>query len=189
MENVSKWIGSLPSFRQPRLYIQVLVAREQGIKNQLVNAGRLCVQPDSRIEIRGTAFNHHHQRVGIGRLGGGKHRTEEYGAGGHGKPAHARPTHKRFSLESPSAWPPSRKEYWTASGSMSGMPALQKRRLLWLLRGCQIRPINESRVPVRELHSPASLSGWDSSYLRRKPLVRRTYLSLKQPAVALRQWI
>ena len=60
VENVGQWIGNLPTLCQPGLNIEVLVAREKGVEEKLVNAFRLPVDPNSRVEIRWAAFNNHH---------------------------------------------------------------------------------------------------------------------------------
>ncbi len=66
MEDVGLRIGNLPTFGQPRLQVEVLVAADERIEEQFVNALRLRVNPDTRIEIGGAALDDHHQRVGVG---------------------------------------------------------------------------------------------------------------------------
>jgi len=68
MENVGQGIRNLPTLGQSGLNIQMLVARQQRVEEEFTNALRLRINPDSRIEIRGTAFNDHHESVRIGSL-------------------------------------------------------------------------------------------------------------------------
>jgi hypothetical protein len=44
----------------------VLVAYEQGVEEQFVNSLGLRVDSNPWVEIRGTTFDDHHQRVGVG---------------------------------------------------------------------------------------------------------------------------
>ena len=78
VEDVGKRVGSLPSFREAGLHIQVLVAREQRVEQQFADALRLRVESNAGIEIGGTAFDDHDQRVGVGRLGTGDEREENH---------------------------------------------------------------------------------------------------------------
>ncbi len=72
MKNIGQRIGNFPVLRQPRSRIQVGAAHDQVVEKQTVDALRLRVDSDSRVQIRGARFDHHHQRVGIGLVGAGK---------------------------------------------------------------------------------------------------------------------
>jgi hypothetical protein len=61
MEDIGSRIRNLPPLGQPRLNIEVIIAGEQIIEEQVVNAFGLRIQSHARIEIRGTALNNHHQ--------------------------------------------------------------------------------------------------------------------------------
>ena len=74
VEDISQRIWNLPSLRQPRLNIEVLVTRQQRIEEKFANALRLRVDPNARIKIRRAAFDNHHQRIERQRLGAGKKR-------------------------------------------------------------------------------------------------------------------
>ena len=76
VEDVGQRIGNLPALGQPGLHVEMLIASEQRVEEKLVNALRLRVDPNSRIEIRRTALNNHDQRVGIGSLGAGEERQQ-----------------------------------------------------------------------------------------------------------------
>ena len=65
MKNIGTRIGYVPAHCQLRLYVQVLIARQQIIKQQTVDALRLRIQPNSRIQIRRAALDNHDQRVRI----------------------------------------------------------------------------------------------------------------------------
>ena len=49
-----------------RLNVKMVVARAQVIEKQVIDALGLRIQPNSRIQISGAAFDNHHQRIGIG---------------------------------------------------------------------------------------------------------------------------
>ncbi len=66
MKDVGQRIGNFPALRQPGLQVEVIVAADQGIEEQLVDALRLRVDADARIEVDGTALDDHDQRVGVG---------------------------------------------------------------------------------------------------------------------------
>ena len=76
MKNVGLRIGNFPAVGQPGLQVKVIVAADQRIEEQIVDAFRLRVHADARIEIGGTALDDHDQRVGIGFAGAG---SEEQG--------------------------------------------------------------------------------------------------------------
>jgi hypothetical protein len=71
MKYISKRIGNVPSLSQARLNVQVLVAGAKVIEKQLVDALRLPIQPNSRIQVSGTVFDNHDQgvRIGLARAG------------------------------------------------------------------------------------------------------------------------
>src|SRR5207248_6209108 len=56
------------TLRQPGTQLEVLIAADERIEQQRVNALRLRVDSDSGVEIRGAALDDHHQRMGIGGL-------------------------------------------------------------------------------------------------------------------------
>src|SRR5689334_4870257 len=60
MENVGKGIANLPAFCYPGLQIEVPVFAHQGIEEQLVDALRLCISANARIEIRRAGFDEQH---------------------------------------------------------------------------------------------------------------------------------
>src|SRR5271157_3477673 len=66
VEDVGLRIGNFPIVSQPRLQVEVLIAPDEGIEEQLVNPLRLRVNPDPGIEVGRAAFDDHDQRVGIG---------------------------------------------------------------------------------------------------------------------------
>ena len=74
VENVGQGIGNLPALRQRRRHVQMIIAIQEVIEDQRVDAFGVRVDPDPGIEIRGTALNNHHQHVGVGSLGAGKKR-------------------------------------------------------------------------------------------------------------------
>src|SRR5262249_19526777 len=64
VKHVGFWIGNFPAFCQPGLDIQVLVAIEQIVEDELVDAFRKCINPHARVEIRGAALDDHDQSLG-----------------------------------------------------------------------------------------------------------------------------
>src|ERR1700675_3375249 len=68
MEDVRQSIGNLPAFGEPRLDVQMVVTREQGIEKKLAYALGLRIDSDARIEICRTALDNHDQRVRAGGL-------------------------------------------------------------------------------------------------------------------------
>ena len=73
MKDVGQRIGNLPSLGQRRLQIEMFVAADKAIKKQLVDALGESVNANSWIEIQGTGFDDHRDRL---RLGAGR-RTGE----------------------------------------------------------------------------------------------------------------
>ena len=76
MKNVGQRIGNLPALGQSGLNVEVLVARQQRVEEEFVDALRLPVDAHARIEIRGAALDDHDQRVGVGRLRAGEKRED-----------------------------------------------------------------------------------------------------------------
>ena len=72
MKNIGERIGNFPALGEPGRDIEIIAAREQIIEDQIVDALRLRIDSDSRVEIRGARFDHHHQRVGIGLVRAGE---------------------------------------------------------------------------------------------------------------------
>jgi hypothetical protein len=72
MENVGQRIGNLPTLCQTGLNVEMLVASQQGVEDKFVNALRLAIDPNSRIEVRRAALDNHYQRVGIVNLRAGE---------------------------------------------------------------------------------------------------------------------
>ena len=85
MEDVGQRVGKLPALGQAGLQLEVLVAGEQAVEEQLVDAFRLRVGPDARVEVGGAALDDHHQRLRVGPLGAGKKQQGE--ANTDGEPA------------------------------------------------------------------------------------------------------
>ncbi len=54
----------------------MFIAIEKVIEDQRVDAFGLCVDSHSRIEVRWTALDNHHQRVGVGSLRAGEERQQ-----------------------------------------------------------------------------------------------------------------
>jgi len=77
VEDISSRIRYLPAFGQPGLNVEVIIAREQIVEEQVVNAFGIRVQPHSGIEIGGAALNDHHQSFGISLAGARESREEE----------------------------------------------------------------------------------------------------------------
>src|SRR4051812_11654243 len=66
MENVSQRIVILPSLGEAWEHVEVIVATQQRVEDQFVDALRLRIRTDARIEVRRTALDHHDHRVRIG---------------------------------------------------------------------------------------------------------------------------
>lgn len=66
MKDPGKGIGLLPACSEPRLQIVVLIFFDQRVKNECSNSLRLGVGADAKIEVVGTALDHHDERVLIG---------------------------------------------------------------------------------------------------------------------------
>ena len=87
MKNVGQRIGNVPAFGQAGRDVQVGVAGEQVVEDEVVNALGLRVEANARIEVRRAALDDHDQSIGIGFAGAGdgiraeaatEHRTLEY---------------------------------------------------------------------------------------------------------------
>ena len=65
VEDVSQRIGNLPTFSK-RGHVQVIVAGEQVVEDQVVDPLRLSVEADAGIEVGRAAFDDHDQGVGVG---------------------------------------------------------------------------------------------------------------------------
>ena len=74
VKDVGLRIGNLPAIGQPWLQLKVLIAANQRVEEQVVNALGLRIDSNPRIEIGGAALDDHYQRVGDGlaRAGGGE---------------------------------------------------------------------------------------------------------------------
>ena len=77
VKDVGQRIQNLPALGQPGLNIEVLVTRQQRVEEEFVDALRLPVDSDARVEIGRAAFDDHHQRVGIGRWRAGEERQHQ----------------------------------------------------------------------------------------------------------------
>ena len=66
VKDVGLRIGNLPAVGQPGLQVEMVVATNQRVEEQLVDAFRLGVHANPRIEVGGAALDDHDQRVGIG---------------------------------------------------------------------------------------------------------------------------
>jgi len=77
VEDVGQGVGHLPALGQAGLQLEVLVAGEQAVKEQLIDALRLGVGADPRIEVRRAALDDHDQCVGVGAPGAGDQETGE----------------------------------------------------------------------------------------------------------------
>src|SRR5438105_8573250 len=87
VKNVSERIGVLPFFGKCRQKVEVIVAPEQCIEDQLVNALRLSIGSDPRVQVRGAVFDQHHHRVRIRRMRAARktqQRAERYDGYFHG---------------------------------------------------------------------------------------------------------
>jgi hypothetical protein len=62
------------------LHIEVIVASEQIVEEQVINALGLRINAHARIEIRGTALNNHDQGFGV-RFAGAREAGEEQNRG------------------------------------------------------------------------------------------------------------
>src|SRR5215475_2606967 len=179
MENVGQGVGSLPAIRQTGFYIEMFIALEQVIEQQAVNAFRLGVNPDTRIQIGWAAFDDHHQGVGV-RL-----RRARQNKKGQGKKAKEHPkvfhperrwrracapqrvegvcvfprwalTHTKSSPRLLDVSLPSPKAHSMAVDSMSGMPAKQRPPLPSLPKESRTHPKTAARVPKATARWPAS---------------------------------
>ena len=69
MKNVGEGIGDLPTLGEAGGDIEIVTAGEEVVENEIVDALGLRVDSDAGIEIGGTGFDQHNQRVGIGLMG------------------------------------------------------------------------------------------------------------------------
>ncbi len=65
MKNVSQRIGNLPAIGESGCNIQIVSAGKQIVEDQVVDALRLRIEADARIQICGAGFDDHDERVGI----------------------------------------------------------------------------------------------------------------------------
>ena len=71
MKDVGERIGSLPSLGEHGLDVEVMIACQQRVEEQFVNALRLCIDTNPRIEVQRAALDDHHQGVRVGLVGAG----------------------------------------------------------------------------------------------------------------------
>jgi hypothetical protein len=74
VEYVGQGIGNFPALGQRGRHVEMLIAIEEVIEHQRVDALGPCVDPNSGIKIGGAALNNHDQRVGIGSWRAGEER-------------------------------------------------------------------------------------------------------------------
>src|ERR1051326_6452741 len=79
VKDVGERIGNVPAGGDSRRSIEVFIARKEIIEDESVNSLGLCVEANPRVKIGGTAFDDHHQRVGIRILRAGKQRQQSHG--------------------------------------------------------------------------------------------------------------
>ena len=60
MEDVGEWVWGFPAFGETRLHVEVLIAAQQGVENQLVDALRWAVRAHARVQISWAALDDHH---------------------------------------------------------------------------------------------------------------------------------
>jgi hypothetical protein len=72
MENISERVGNFPALGKLWLKLEVFVSVDQRVKDQFVQAFGLRIGSNSRIEIRRTVLDQHHDRVRIGAAGTGR---------------------------------------------------------------------------------------------------------------------
>jgi hypothetical protein len=63
MEDIRQRLGNVPALRDPGMQIEMFVAVEKGVKEQLAYAFGLGINAHARIKVRGTALDNHHQRI------------------------------------------------------------------------------------------------------------------------------
>src|SRR5690348_15568002 len=63
VKHVCLRIGNVPPLRQPGLQVEMLVAVNQRVEKEFVNALRVRVDTDSRVEVGWAALDDHHQRL------------------------------------------------------------------------------------------------------------------------------
>src|SRR5579864_6165775 len=63
VEDIRSWIWDLPALGQARRHIQVIPARKQIVKNQIVDAFGRCINAHPRIEVGRAGLDYHHQRI------------------------------------------------------------------------------------------------------------------------------
>ena len=79
VEDIGQRIGNVPALGQAGGDIEVVAAGQQVVEDEVVDALRLRVQTDARIEVGGAALDDHHQGVGVGFAGAGESEGEHAG--------------------------------------------------------------------------------------------------------------
>ena len=81
MEDIGQRIGNIPAFGQAGGDVEMVVAGQQVVEDEVVDALGLRVQADAGIEVGRAALDDHHQGVGIGFAGAGEREYEACCAG------------------------------------------------------------------------------------------------------------
>src|SRR5436190_15117500 len=76
MKHVGQRIGILPSLCQAGKDIEMIVAPQKRVEDQLVDALRLRIGADTGIEVRRTALDHHDDGVGVGSVRAASNESE-----------------------------------------------------------------------------------------------------------------
>ena len=74
VEDIGAGVGDLPAFGESWSDVQVFVAGEEVVEDQVVDAFGIGVDPDAGIEVGGAAFDDHYKGFKVGRRRAGGER-------------------------------------------------------------------------------------------------------------------
>src|ERR1051326_3430957 len=154
VEHISQWIGNVPAIGQLRLNIQMFVAGEQVIKDQVVNPLGLSIQSNPRIEVGWAIFNQHDERVVIGFRAARKKRNhqQKQESQSHGRSRRAAIRHRKSS---PGWRGVSRRWQWVCSRAGGARFRRRAKRRRWppsLLMAHQIHRRSEVASRAAAVH-------------------------------------
>src|SRR5580704_6519272 len=142
VKDIGQGVGHVPAFGKPGPYVQILASREEGVKNELIDALGLTVASYARVEISRTTLDDHGEHARIGLSGTREHyERHQQQAECFKKPA----THTKSSRGWRSDAHRWRTEHSRADDARFDKREARRQRLPWLPRGAQIHRRREGQ--------------------------------------------